>query len=280
MLLRYLVLALLLAAVPGAATVRADEKKPQTKPKKSADIANDDVEDPSEAEISDKERELLRQRLLSRSKSGPGSAMNLIALPVIQSRLNLTDAQRKEVNEHIGDIRRKLPLMFQGVRDLPPEEQRAKIAELRVKGDKFQAEEFRLAEAALTPAQKIRLHQIALQFRGAQALLDPAVAAQLKLTEKQQIQILDLAISFELKSRTLRSNRSEGVNIGQALGKLHERYERKMLGVLTDKQRQKYEKLKGEDLFKDPTPIDPEPTSRKPNPTSPQSDDAGKKERR
>lgn len=275
--MHYRAFTLLLAAVIGAATVRADEKT-QTEPKKPATSTKNGFEEPSEAEISDEERNRLREQLLSQSGGGSGSPANLIALPVIQSKLNLTDAQRKEIEQHIGDIRRKMQLMFREVRDLPPEEQRERMAKIRVQGDKFQAEKFRLAEAVLTPAQKLRLHGISLQFRGARALLDPAVAAEIELTDKQQNEILDLAISFELKSRTLRSKRTEGVNIRQSLGKLRERYERKTFDVLTDEQRKKYEQLKGKDLFKDPTPLDPEPTPPKPAASSPQPDDSGKTE--
>jgi hypothetical protein len=151
---------------------------------------------------------------------GGGGLLSLAQDEAVRKELEILDDQVQSLQKASQEIAEKATAMGN-----------AKVAEL------------------LLPHQVKRLKEISLQrsirgFRGMTALTDPAIAAQLKLTDDQKKRIEAVSQDIRNKARELFSggNREGGREKMEALGK--ERDE-KVLAVLTADQKATLEKLKG-----------------------------------
>jgi Spy/CpxP family protein refolding chaperone len=117
---------------------------------------------------------------------GPGFGLmgyaTMLRLPAVQTELKLTEAQKKKVDDLLSRLREEQRGFFQQFGQLTPEDRQRRIAEHRA------AEEKQVA-GILTPEQQKRYRQIQLQQQGFSALLDPPVAAELKLSDEQRNKI-------------------------------------------------------------------------------------------
>jgi hypothetical protein len=161
----------------------------------------------------------------------------------------------------------------EGVRkelELESDQEKA-IADLRAEMNKEQDEARRAIAAkykeklnkTLLPHQAERLQQISVQLRGNAALSDEDVAKKLGLSADQQNQIAEKRKDSQAKMRELFGGGGGGggdfAERREKMQKLQAETNTAILGVLTDKQKEDFEKLKGkpidrEQLFPAPTP--------------------------
>lgn len=135
---------------------------------------------------------------------------------------DLTDEQRREMQEKMADARKKAEEKIQ-----------PKLKEL------------------LTPEQQTRLQQIGWQIAGIGALSDPAVAKELGLSKDQTEKIAATTADFAAKTRELMQAafaEGGGGNFQEVRAKadeLNKDRDAKVTEILTTEQKAAFEKLKG-----------------------------------
>jgi Spy/CpxP family protein refolding chaperone len=106
---------------------------------------------------------------------GGGGIGALLGNTSVQEELKLTDSQKEKIKEFTTKQREA----GQGLRDLDPEEQRTKRAEMTKQAEAF-------AKETLTAEQQKRIKQITLQTAGVAAFAMEDVAKELKITDEQK----------------------------------------------------------------------------------------------
>lgn len=164
---------------------------------------------------------------------GAGMAGMLLERPDVQRELNLTEQQKSQIRQMQENQR----VAMQELRNLPPEERRQKMQELRQKND---------PTTVLNETQKKRLREIELQAMGAFALMQPEVADQLKLTQEQRSKLQGVVMQSMQQMR----EQFQGGGFGQGQGaqqmqQMRDQMEKQMLEVLTPAQRQQWQQMQG-----------------------------------
>jgi hypothetical protein len=172
----------------------------------------------------------------------------------VQKELSLKPDQVEKIKDLSQDVREEMMsqlqsagIDFAGMRDLSGEERAKKMAEIQAKMAEIQKginEKFmpKLAEA-LDKAQLTRVHEIAIQAAGSQALLDAGVQKELAITGDQKEKIASINKDFSGKLAALR-----GSDPGERQAKMHELSEEqtaKTTEILTKDQQAQFTKLKG-----------------------------------
>ena len=88
----------------------------------------------------------------------------LLNAPTVQKELNLTDDEKTAI-KGILEKARSVRGDMSGLRELPQEERRAKMAEMRKKAQAQSEETTKAIEGVFTPQQFGRLKEIAIQLR-------------------------------------------------------------------------------------------------------------------
>ncbi len=239
---------------------------------------------------------------MDRERPGPPLAeMGLFGIlrdKKVQEELDLTEEQiekLKTLGQKLrGEMRQRSTNMRQQwdkIRDLTPEQRRAKLKELREKADEdMEKARDRWAERMATvkkelaeilqSAQLERLEQIHLQWRGIRAIEDPDVAKALGITDEQKEKLEALRKEIAEKRQELfrslqdlsREERRETMRAKTT--ELMKDAEQKLLDVLSTEQRDKLEKMKGEKFeldFRPPRPDGPA-NARPPRPEDPSAE--------
>jgi hypothetical protein len=175
--------------------------------------------------------------------------------PAVQKELNLKPEQVEKLKDVTQDVREEMMqqiqgagIDFAGMRDLPPEERAKKMAEVQAKMAEIQKginEKFmpKLAEA-LDKSQLARVHEIAIQAAGSQALLDAGVQKELAVTGDQKEKLASINKEFAGKLAGL----GRGGDATERQAKMHELSEEqvaKSTEILTKDQQAQFAKLKG-----------------------------------
>lgn len=167
---------------------------------------------------------------------GFGGPVFLVGNESVQEELKLTDEQKKET-EAIAESDREA---LRGMRDLPRDQIRAKIA------DRIKNTNEKLAKV-LDAAQLRRLKQISWQQRGARAFSDPEVVEELKITPAQTEEIDTIQEDAGTEMRAI-SEESEGDREAtrRKFVELAAATKAKIVDLLTPDQRTKYNEMLGE----------------------------------
>jgi len=158
----------------------------------------------------------------------------------VQTALNMTDEQKQKADEINGELREGRRDIFQeGGRDF-----RAAREEMEKLNQEASA---KLAEV-LDENQNKRLMGITIQVAGANALMDPAVAKELNVTEEQQTELREAQRST---FQSMRDAREELQDLSREERRakereLREEADKNLMAVLTSDQTTKFEELKGE----------------------------------
>jgi len=168
----------------------------------------------------------------------------------VQKELGVSVQQKETVDEWVAAYReqsRALRGARRGLRDLSSDEREKKSAEFRAKRKALVEEAERKLASLLTPAQMNRLDEIALQQRGAEALVDPEVSRAVKLTEEQSASIKMILEMRGKEQRKLwekgRGGAREGIR--EKMRQLRRDAEAQALAVLTDVQKNELKVLRG-----------------------------------
>ena len=164
---------------------------------------------------------------------GAGIAGALLERPDVQRELNLTEQQKTQIRQ----MQEAMRAAWQEMRNLPPQERRQKMEELRQKNDPTKV---------LNETQKKRLRELELQAMGPTAFLQPEVADELKLTQEQRSRLQGIVMQ---QMQQLREQFQSG-GFGQGQGaqnfqQLREQAEKQMLEVLTPAQREQWQQMQG-----------------------------------
>lgn len=191
---------------------------------------------------------------------GGGNELSLLRIPAIQKELGLSGDDKDRADQLAEDLQaeqretmQKLGIDFGALRDMPQDEREKKMKEMSDAQAKVAAKYQAKVDEMLKPEQSKRLKQIALQTQGAQALGAENVAKDLGLSDDQK---KDIAKIQEDAMASMRRGFGRGQEQGQGQEDLQARMEEmrkageerdaKLLAVLTDDQRKKFDELKGE----------------------------------
>lgn len=185
-----------------------------------------------------------------------GAAMDVAALlgiEQVQKEIGLEGAKLEAVKEVIAAQREKQRNLFTGgqnLRELSEEARATAMAEMREKRQALSKETEEALSQHLTAAQKSRVDQIQLQLRGIRALDDADVVAKLELNEVQQLEISEIleqqgTAMRELTQRGRDAGREGFAQIRERTEALQKSTEEKVMAVLTQPQRTKFNELKG-----------------------------------
>ncbi|GIW92404.1 MAG: hypothetical protein KatS3mg110_0445 [Pirellulaceae bacterium] len=169
-------------------------------------------------------------RIVFTSSFWDGDLLDLVALDQVQKEIGLTDEQRRKVLELAASLREQ-----RGQGSGQPKSRNLTDEELWQAMQRMREEKARRAAIARTglrrillPQQMERLEQLNIQLLGWRALFDPVVQAKLKLTDDQKAKLQAMDQDSEPQPFVVRRIEKEDV-----------------LGVLTARQRQEFESLKG-----------------------------------
>jgi len=179
---------------------------------------------------------------------GGGNPLMLLNSDQVQRELDLVDEQKEELRK-ILESSRGDRANFAELRDLPEEERRARMRELREQSEGRVAELQKKVNEVLLPHQQKRLKQIQLQLQGDRALNNPEVAKELGLTDEQQRKLEEVREKTQQQMREAFGQRGEGGDRGanrERLAELREQTQRQVNEVLTADQKKKLEEMKGE----------------------------------
>ena len=169
-----------------------------------------------------------------------------------QKEVSIKPDQKEKLHDLSQDVREEVMqamqasgLSFQGLQDLSQEERQKKMAEMGAKMaevSKTVNEKFapKLAEI-LDKTQAKRIHEIAIQLAGAQALLDAGVQKDLKVTADQKEKLNAIHKDFAKQIAEL----PRGAERQTKMHELNEEQLAKSTEVLTKDQQAEFTSLKG-----------------------------------
>lgn len=187
------------------------------------------------------------------------SAFAVAANSAVQKELSLTEDQIAKMKTLGDEARGELQQGgggFEGLRDLPEDERRAKMTELMAKqaeNARKVAEKYKPKIAEVLDAKQVeRLDQIVLQAAGSQAYTDPAVVKALGLSKDQQDKVAAVNKEYGDKLRELGGGFGGGGGGGEDRGakmrELGSTRDKDLAAVLTADQSSKLEKMKGKEF--------------------------------
>jgi hypothetical protein len=168
----------------------------------------------------------------------------------VQDELQLSAEQRQKLQDRLSVTVQDLRQFLQKLEGVAPEDREKELAAYR---ERAQEKLTAFLEGALKRDQLGRLGQLELQQHGLFALLRPDVAAELKLTDEQRRQLQAVMQELETRVRALfQKAQAEGnpADLGPQVMKLRREHERRLEGVLSDAQKQRWREMLGK-------PIDP-----------------------
>ncbi|HEV3340606.1 MAG TPA: hypothetical protein VG125_09620 [Pirellulales bacterium] len=124
--------------------------------------------------------------------------------------------------------------LFAGLQGVSQEERQKKMEEIQAKTRTAIDQ----VNKVLSKEQNERLDQIVLQARGASALTDEKVAADLKITDAQRQKLQDIQQQTMQKFRDSQGDQEK-------IGEIRKTSREQSLAVLTEEQRQQFEKMQG-----------------------------------
>lgn len=185
------------------------------------------------------------------------SPLMLLQMEQVQKEIELLDDQKAKLRELAEKTQGQMREQFAGLRDLPEDQRRAKMEELRKQMETRAQELQKEVEGILLPHQIKRLKEIRIQMMGLRALEDTEVAKALGITDAQKEK---LAAVREEAMQAMRGSmedfrglrdlpedqRREKMNqMREKMQKARQEVEAKVLGVLSDEQKKTFEEIKG-----------------------------------
>lgn len=165
----------------------------------------------------------------------------------VQEELKLDEDQKTELTEAIRQMAKKRGEEYGKLRNVPAQQRAQKYREI---AEQFKKESTQKVKEILEPKQLVRLAQIQLQLQGVRALWEPGVRKHLNITADQKSKFEEVqkatAVSRQKMYQDLRANgRIDPMKLREATQKLNEKNEKEIYAVLTQKQRDEFEKMKG-----------------------------------
>lgn len=192
-----------------------------------------------------------RPRRGFRLGAGP-SLLGLLRIERVQQELKLSEENVAKITELREKLTAEMRKELSSLREIEDRQQRrAKIAELSEQFDRKAREQLR---EVLSQDQMRRLYQIRMQVRPAiDSLTNRFVAGRLELTDEQKEKLAAIAKDRDTKRAELLSDlRQMSQEQRQAamakFRAIRAEADEKALGLLTDEQKEAFEKMKGEKI--------------------------------
>jgi hypothetical protein len=177
---------------------------------------------------------------------GPQGAVFLN--PVVQDDLKLSNEQKQKLQHAMMTVAPGFQKVVEDTQGLPQPEREKKRSEFRQEANQ------RLSAAlanVLKPDQQKRLRQIVLQQKGPFALSDPAVAAELRVSDAQRMQFMTLVQETQQRFEALQQKAQSSGNPAEmqheAAG-IRKEQETKIAALLTDAQKKQWKAMLGKPL--------------------------------
>jgi len=169
---------------------------------------------------------------------------SLLRLPNVPEELKLSDDQQAKIKEAIEKAQAAMNELFAGLRDLPPDQQQAKM-EVGSKILEAHIEETKTLESILQPNQLERLKGLSLQKFGMRAISDEEIQRDLKLSADQVVKVKAADEEMTKESEKLRIEGGDPKTVFPAIQQLRAEHEKQVTAVLTADQKASLEKMKG-----------------------------------
>jgi hypothetical protein len=163
----------------------------------------------------------------------------------VQKELKLTDKQAKKVDERMKKTVHATQQFFQKLQDTAEDKRPQQMHEYRQKASEKLAA---FVKKTLKEDQRQRLRQIELQRDGLIAFGRPDVQEELKITDEQRKQVMDIFQEMAKKSQPLIEEAQQKGNpaeIGPKLMKVRREQEGKIEALLTAVQKKQWKELLG-----------------------------------
>lgn len=183
-------------------------------------------------------------------RGGRGSLLSLLRLEQVQKELKLDAAQTDKVKAIVEKVGEEMRDQFAKLRDITDREQRqAKMDELTSESDRKVREQLR---DVLKEEQTTRLYQIRTQVRPVvDSLKSRRLVSSLELTDDQQKKVAEIRKEMLTKQSDLFGSMREASDdqrreSAQKIRQIRSDADAQALGVLTAKQKESFESMKGE----------------------------------
>jgi hypothetical protein len=159
---------------------------------------------------------------------------------MVRNALGLSREQARKLASVAKDISARVD----EVKSLPPQDQRSKLIEMLPGLEK---EFVARVEAMLDDEQRTKFDKLVLQFRGAKALAEQNIAAELQLTTKQRQEIAAIIQDHDsrIKVAVLGGDDLGPLKFASVAG-MRKKRDKELVAVLTDEQKQQWKQLKSD----------------------------------
>ena len=181
----------------------------------------------------------------------PPVVQNLMLMRVeaVQKELALNEEQSKTIVELAAQMQSEAMEIMSGLQDLTPEERQKELPGLMKmvaeKGKELQTK----VDKVLDAKQTARMRELSLQRRGVDALQDDEVTDALKLNDKQKQDLDAVRKEVDDKQQAIFKELAGGGGDQGAMREkmmaLRKEAGERALAILTDAQREQFEKMKG-----------------------------------
>jgi hypothetical protein len=176
---------------------------------------------------------------------GMASALQLASNEQVQRALKVSEEQADKIQEINSEMREERGKLFEAARESGGEQ-----GAMREKMQELTATATKKLNEVLDAGQQKRLMGIMIQVAGANALLDPAVAKELNVTEDQTKKLEEAGQENRQAMRELfegaRDQEGGREAMREKMEQQREEANKRLMAVLTSDQQAQFESLKGE----------------------------------
>jgi hypothetical protein len=163
----------------------------------------------------------------------------------VQDELKLTTEQKSKLNSRAFDFVQDAQEFFMGLQDAKPEERQKKHMEFAQKAN---AKLDTLLKDSLKDDQIKRLRQIELQMEGLFAIGKPEISKELKITDEQRKQFMEVVQSLQQKVEPIVKQMQEGGDPNELrpkMMKVRMEHDRQIDAFLTEAQKAQWKEMTG-----------------------------------
>lgn len=163
----------------------------------------------------------------------------------VQAALGLDDDQRRRLKAWSGPVEGRLRALQEEMARLRPEERGPRSEAFRRDADRQLGA---VLETVLTPPQRLRLREIALQREGPFVFLQPDVATELGLTDGQRQRAMATIQALQRAAESLMRRLQAGADpseIGPKIQALRREHAARLEGLLTPEQADRWRRMRG-----------------------------------
>ena len=180
---------------------------------------------------------------------GAAAGIGLLMNDEIRKELDISDDQVTALKKLGENMRPKMP-EGTNIRDMEEEDRNALFAKMRKEMEEKAKEAEESLEEILMPSQIDRLEELRIQSQGVAALLSEKVAEELGLSKEQKEELKTTQETIRDEMRSKMSEMFRGGSFDgdprEMIEKLRKESDEKVLAVLDDDQKKKFEEMKGE----------------------------------